>query len=99
MSKIPKNLSDKEMFKNYKEEKTLENIFLEAEDKIEKHQLASKMNNNIKIAYLTQDIVDTLGKMLLGLKLDLYKEGIIDYSIKVEREGNKIILSPTSKKK
>ena len=31
MAKIPKNLSDKDMFQNYKEEETLESVFLSAE--------------------------------------------------------------------
>ena len=100
MSKIPKNLSDKDMFKDYKEEQTLESFFLEAEDKAEKKaKAAPKKAADINIAYLTPDVIDKLGKMLLELKLDLYKEGIVDYTMKIERDGNKIVLSPSAKKK
>ena len=36
MSKIPKNLSDKDMLKNFVEEPTLESMFMEAGEKMEK---------------------------------------------------------------
>lgn len=98
MAKIPKNLSDKDMFKDYKEEKTLETMFLEAEEKSAKAKPAKKTAADIKIAYLTQDVIDSLGKMLLQLKLDFYKEGTVDYTMKIEREGNKIVLYPAPKK-
>ena len=42
--------------------------------------------------YLTQDAVDTLEKLLLEIKLDLFKQGISDYRVNVQREGNTILL-------
>lgn len=95
MAKIPKNLTDKDMFKNYVEEKSIEDIFTEGEKA--KNPVKEK-KEDIKIAYLTPDIIEKLGKMLLELKLDLYKDGIVDYNIKVERDGNKIVLSPSTRK-
>jgi len=100
MAKIPKNLSDKDMLKGFKEEKTLEDLFIEADAKEQKKQQQKKAvaHEVIEIAYLTPDIVDKLGKMLLELKLSLYQEGVVDYSMTIRREGNDIILSPKEKK-
>jgi len=100
MAKIPKNLTDKDMFKGFKEEKSLEDLFLEADEKEAKvkQQKKAAAHEVIEIAYLTPDIVDKLGKMLLELKLSLFKEGIVDYTMSIRREGNNIILSPKEKK-
>lgn len=102
MSKIPKNLSDKDMLKNFVEEPTLESMFMEAGEKMEK-KVAKRAadehpGKDIRIAYLTQDVIDKIGKLLLELKVDLYKEGIVDYRMNVHREGKNIILSPVEHK-
>ena len=99
MSKIPKNLSDKDMFKDYKEEKKEKSLFDIARE-FDKNNAAAgkKNNNNIKDSYIDAKLAVDLEKELLKLKLDLYKEGIVDYQIKVKREDNKIILVPMVKK-
>ena len=95
--KIPRNLSDKDMFKGWQEEPTIEETMLkEAELKnkplrqqpkrqLEKHDSASA-------TYLSQDAIDTMEKLLLEIKLDMYKQGISDYHINVRRDGNTILL-------
>mgnify|MGYP003595618309 CR=1 FL=1 len=97
MSKIPRNLSDKDMLHDYKEEQTLESVFLDAEakeDKKRRRNASVQPKENLQLAYLTPDIVDRLGKLLLELKLDLYQQGITDYTMKVKRAGRDIVLSP-----
>ena len=98
MAKIPRNLSDKDMFKGWKEEPTVEQQLLDAAAKEDaKNGRASRNTRpgaDIRIAYLTPDVVDTLGKLLLELKVELYKEGVVDYRIDVRREGRKIVLEP-----
>ena len=99
MSKIPKNLSDKDMFKDYKEEKKEKSLFDIAREFDKNNTTAGKKNNNnIKDSYIDAKLAVDLEKELLKLKLDLYKEGIVDYQIKVKREDNKIILVPMIKK-
>ena len=101
MSKIPKNLSDKDMLKNFVEEPTLESMFMEAGEKMEKKAAKRAADEHpgkdIRIAYLTQDVIDKIGKMLLELKVDLYKEGIVDYRMNVHREGKNIIRAPVER--
>ena len=97
MAKIPKNLSDKDMLQDFQEEHSLESIFLEAEakdDKKRRKKLAEQPKSDLQIAYLTPDIIEKLGKLLLELKLDLYQQGIVDYKMRVHRDGKNIVLSP-----
>ena len=102
MGKIPKGLADKDMFRDYVEEETLESRFLQAEaaeDKRRKRQAQAEPKTNLSIAYLTPDLVKKLGRELLALKMALYQEGITSYSMKVKREGHNIVLSPQENKK
>ncbi len=98
MAKIPRNLSDKDMFKGWKEEPTVEQQMLDAEAKEDARRgraaRDARPGADIRIAYLTPDVIDTLGKLLLELKVELYKEGIVDYRIAARREGNTIVLTP-----
>lgn len=94
MAKIPKNLSDKDMLKNFVEEPTLEDVFLAREKVTEKKSVQEGPASNINIAYLTPDIVKKLGKLLLELKVKLYDAGIVDYRIEPRLEGKQIILVP-----
>ena len=103
MAKIPRNLSDKDMFKGWKEEPTVEQQLLDAaaEDEAKSGRAAQSAHPgaDIRIAYLTPDVIDTLGKMLLELKVELYREGIVDYRMDIRREGTKIVLEPKEDKK
>ena len=102
MPKIPKNLADKDMFQGYVEEDTLESRFLQAEaaeDRKRRLHPQAAPKENLSLAYLTPDIVEKLGKELLALKMSLYQEGITSYTMKVKREGSRIVLSPVENKK
>jgi hypothetical protein len=68
------------------------------EKKAAKRAADEHPGKDIRIAYLTQDVIDKIGKLLLELKVDLYKEGIVDYRMNVHREGKNIILSPVEHK-
>lgn len=101
MTKIPKDLADKDMFKDYKEDKTVEAMFLASEKKADRPPSLKKRSEReeLQLDYLTPVLQEKLGKALLDLKVVLYKEGIVDYDIKVKRDGQKIILSPIESKK
>lgn len=94
--KIAKNLSDAEMFKNYKEELTFENSAADAEPTakpVKRPADAGKKAEDINTAFLTPELQQQIGKALLELKLQLFKEGVVDYNLKVTREGRRIVLT------
>ena len=98
MAKIPKNLSDKDMFKGWQEEPTIEETMLKAAEpkRPARPQAArvpkSEPRDGAYQTYLSPAAVDTMEKLLLEIKLDLFKQGVSDYRINVRREGNAILL-------
>ncbi len=101
MAKIPRNLTDKAMFADYKEVETFETMFSTEEEPQAKPKVKGKDKEDLSTAFLTKELQEKIGKALLELKLELYKEGIVEYDIKVVREGKKILLNavPLKKKK
>lgn len=101
MAKIPKNLSDKDMFKDYKEVPTLEADFLRADEaRAEKKRRAKEeTERELGALSLSPETLDSLEKMLLELKLELYREGTVDYRLTLRREGKNIVLTPVTKEK
>lgn len=107
MPKIPKNLTDKDMVKNYVEEQTIEEQLLSAAKKAEKLELASKLEAppaHLTRAGLTNDVGFTaefaaqLSKNLMALKMELANEGVKSFNLKVKRDGEQLIISVTNKK-
>lgn len=89
MVKIPKNLSDSDMLakweKNFKKE--------------ESETLAPPAAKlGYQSEFLTPELTQAVGKALLDLKLKLYKEGIVDYNIKVKQDGNQVIMTAVPRK-
>lgn len=100
MAKIPKNLDDKAMFAGFKEEVTFETMFLaEEEAQPPKPKAKGKEKESLAASFVTKELQEKLGNLLLELKLELYKEGLVDYQVKAVREGKRIILSPSPVKK
>jgi len=99
MAKIPKNRQDTEMFVNFPEQATFEHI----SDGSASQPAAKPQISEPKIpayaTFLTPELQEDLGKALLTLKLNLYKEGIVDYSIKVSCEANQVVLKAVPLKK
>ena len=101
MSKIPKGLTDKDMMQNYVEEVSLEDKFIEAEkiaDKKRREQAGIEPPAKLGQAGFTPQLTEELGKALLQLKIELYREGIKNFSYKIKRDGENIILMPKYKK-
>lgn len=96
---IRKNLSDAEMFAGCKEELTFENnpgedvITRKPHSQTAKQQVKKEEDNS----FLPAELHQLVSKALLELKLQLYKEGVVDYSLKVTREGRQVILSAVPK--
>ena len=97
MPKIPRNLSDKDMFKGWQEEPTIEETMLKAAEPKKassrpQTKRVSEKREGAYSTYLSQDAIDTMEKLLLEIKLDLFKQGVSDYRINVRRDGNMILL-------
>ena len=100
MPKIPKNLSDKEMFAGYAEEATLEERFIKAEEAAEKKRKEEAPQEPpadfIKMGF-TPELAEELGKTLTALRIELSREGIRNYGFKIRRDGRKITLTAEEK--
>lgn len=98
MAKIPKGLSDKDMLQGYVEQETMESHFLAAEEAEDKKRRAKaalgKPEKSISLTGFDDELVDLLGRKLLELKMELFREGIKNYTMKVKREGKSIIITP-----
>lgn len=101
MSRIPKGLTDKDMFRDYVEEASLEDRFIHAEKESERQrreQAVPEPPADLVRAGFTPELTEALGKVLLQLKMELFREGIRQYSFKIHRDGEQIILTPKYKK-
>lgn len=100
MAKIPKNLSDKSMFGDYQEQITFENDIFSEETAVPRPVKPEKRE---KVPYASEffsiELQEKVGKLLLEIKVELYKEGIVDFDIKVARKGKEIVLTPVPGKK
>lgn len=93
MSKIQKNLSDAEMFKGWQEEPTFETEIQEEPVQRPVKSARKEPTDDINSAYFTPELKEAVGKALLELKLNMYKEGTVDYQIKVSCQGNQVMLT------
>ncbi|HWR45027.1 hypothetical protein [Sporomusa sp.] len=94
MAKIKKNLSDSEMLKGWHEQPTFETDVNDEQPvqsviKVAKKEPAEDINS----AFFTPELKEAVGKALLELKLNLYKEGIVDYQVKVSCQGHQVLLT------
>ena len=96
-AKIPRDLSDKDMLKDFVEEDTLETQFVKkeaAEAKKKKEEAEAAPLANLGRAGFTPALTDELGRALTQLKMELALQGVSSYGFKVKKEGQKIVLEP-----
>ena len=99
MKRIPKNRQDSEMFIGLKEQVSFENTM---EEEASQEVIKSLKNETKKSPYaefFSQELKEEIGKALLTLKLELYKDGISEYSLKVFCEKEQIVLRPVPNKR
>lgn len=98
MAKIPKGLSDKDMLQGYVEQVTMEDQFMAAEEAEDRRRRAraglGRPEKNIALTGFSDELVEDLGKKLLELKMELFREGIKNYTMKVKRDGRIITIKP-----
>ena len=88
------------MVGNYKEEITFENdIFADEIVTPRPIKPEKKEKNGYVSEFFTSELQEKVGKLLLELKVELYKEGIVDFDIKAARQDKQIILTAVPRKK
>lgn len=90
MPKIPKNLSDQEMVKHFKEKITFE-TGLAQDGPEDKRSVQTKSKE--KESFFTPELQEKVSKHLLEIKIQLFQEGIVDYDLKVSRDGKQVLIS------
>ena len=100
MPKIPKNLTDKDMFRDWVEEETMEDKFLQAEkaaDARRRAQAGIEPPAELGRAGFTPKLTEDLGKALTELKLQLAMKGVTKFTYKVKKDGETILITPKYK--
>ncbi len=97
--KIPKNLTDAQMLKKAKSETSFETEIHPDETPTSRHTPAAQVTEkSFRRGFLTPEIEQRLGELLLEIKMDYYKDEIVDFSIEVRKEGRNIIIETAPKK-
>jgi hypothetical protein len=95
MGKIKKNLSDTDMFANWIEKPTFENSVLPEEVPVRPlvKPVGKEQPKEFNSSFFTPELQEQVGKALLEIKMKLYKQGIVDYKIKVTHNDNQVVLT------
>lgn len=97
--KIKKNLSDADMLKGFKEERSFETEIL-GEDRVANSlRRPTKVVKNGNELLLPADAQEKLNKYLLELSMDWFKNGNGEVEWKVLKEKDQIIIKPAPSKK
>lgn len=105
--KIPKNRSIEDMFKGVKEELTFETADWDDEEAVERRPVGKKKSSgqtedDFRKQFFTEDLQKKVGTILLGIKMEYYKDGIGDIGLEVVKDGRNIVIKThpkTSKKR
>ena len=87
--KIRKNLTDQEMLAGFQEKPTFETAVLAEEPAAPK---ISKSKDEPP-SYFTKELREEVNRALLELKVKLYKEGIVDYNLKVSQANRQVLIT------
>lgn len=99
--KIQKDLSDAEMMKKWSGDDNFEETMMQAELNASKptiHQSQKQSQDAFYREFLTEKVETLIGKLLLDIKMEYFKEGEGAFSIQVKRDGKNIILETAPKK-
>lgn len=97
--KIKKNLSDADMLKGFKEEKSFETEILEDRQGGSSFRRADKAVKTGKELLLPADAQEKLNKYLLELSMEWFKNGNGEVEWKVQKEKDQIIIKPATVKR
>ena len=99
--KIQKGLTDADMMKNFKDTENYEETMLDIERSAKKpvvHQSPKQEKEAFYREFLTEKVETLIGKMLLDIKMEYFKEGEGDFSIQVKRDEKNIVIETAPKK-
>lgn len=100
--KIQKGLSDEDMMKGFVETETFETALLKDDASTSNKAIAKpndqKTEDDFYQEFLTERVKTEIGKLLLAIKMDYFKDDVKDFSIQVKRNGQNIILETAPKK-
>lgn len=100
--KIQKGLSDEDMMKGFVETETFETALLKDDASTSNKSMAKpkdqKKEDDFYQEFLTERVKTEIGKLLLAIKMDYFKDDVKDFSIQVKRNGQNIILETAPKK-
>lgn len=99
MAKIPKNRPDSEMVGKVPETASFEHLSDGLAQPPAARPAGPEPVKSSFATFLTPQLQDDLGKALLTLKVNLYKQGIVDYAVKVSCETDHIVLRAVPAKK
>ena len=95
MSKIKKNLSDQDMFKNWQEKETFETIFLQ--DEVSNQPIRGAKKIDKEESFLPEETNKKFEKLVLDVRLEFFKQGVKELKWKVTRTEEGILLTPAAK--
>lgn len=94
MAKIKKGLSDADMLRGFSEEITFENGMY-AEEKVKQSKIKAKTPVK-KELLLPEDAQEKLNRFLLEISMEWLKNKKGDYSWKVAKENDQIVIKPVA---
>lgn len=94
MVKIPRNRQDSEMVGDLPEAESFEHLSDGTASRPAAKSAAkpAKQPDPGYAAFFTPELAEEVGKALLTLKVNLYKQGIVDYRLKVSCEADQVVL-------
>lgn len=104
--KIQKNLTDADMLKGFGDEESFEEQMLRHDEgvtisppkSVKKNTPKERSQEDFYREFLTEHVEAQIGKALLEIKMDYFKEGVSDFSIQVKKQGRQILLETAPKK-
>jgi hypothetical protein len=91
---IKKNLTDRDMLGVHAEESTFEtDIFAEETLTPKPKPILKDAKSDFVTGFFSKELQEDVSKALLELKVKLYKEGIVDYNLKVTQKEHQVIIS------
>lgn len=92
MVKIPKNRGDAEMMGGPAEEATFEHLSDGTAGRPAAKPAKKEAPPPAYAAFFTPEVQEDIGKALLTLKVNLYKQGVVDFKLKVACEADQVVV-------
>lgn len=98
--RIPKNLTDADMYLQAQEKTTFEtDVYTETDRQSARVKTTSKVStSDFHRGFLSEKVAERIGELMLQIKMEYYREEIVDFSVEVRKEGRNIVLVTAPKK-